>query len=390
MPPTGLVDSLVSRFQEAFGRPPSLLVRAPGRINLLGAHVDYSEGWVLPAAIDRSVWLAAALAPHHRATLFSADFGETAVVDLDTLQARPRVSHWSNYASAVAWSLRASGYALAGMDAALMSDLPMAAGLSSSAALEMALVLAWQKLCGLDLDPLGRARLGQQAENEYLGVGSGIMDQFASVFGRKQHFLLLDCRTLEHAYVPISPATAVILADSGARRQLADIDYNARPKECREAVSILSASLPGIRTLRDVSAKDFDRFSGTLPAVLRRRARHVIEENVRVHAGVKALTRGNLPEFGRLVGESQESSRSNYENSTPELDLLGTAAQAVPGYYGARFAGGGFGGMMQLLVDASAVPAIVKVTKEAFEKAFRRPLVTLVCHIAGGAEATWL
>lgn len=381
-----MLERVLELFHLRFGREPQTLVRAPGRVVLLGAHVDYNEGWVLPAAIDRAVYVAAAPLKGDKVTLYAREFNQQESFNLHQLsrQSRPADS-WLRYPLGLAWSLRQSGHPLRGMEAVIASDVPMAAGVSSSAALEMALLMAWERLGDFHLEGLERAAVGRRAENEYLGVRSGIMDQFASVQGVRDHMILLDCRSLDYELIPVPAGTAVIVVDSGVRRQLATIDYNARPRECRQAVDILSRYLPEVHALRDVSQEAFATHAHRLPSLLRRRAKHVIEECARVLAGAEALRQADLLTFGHLICQSQVSSRDNYENSTPELDLLATTAWQVPGCYGARFAGGGFGGVMQVFCREEAVAAIQKALEDTFEGEFGRRPPMFTCKIADGA-----
>ena len=385
-----LQERAVNAFQLAFNQPPTVVARAPGRVNLLGAHIDYSEGWVLPAAIDRSAWVAAAPSGDDEVVIEAVDFGERAAFRLDWLMSSTlesaEVPAWLRYPMGVAWALYEAGQKPVGMKAVLTSDVPMGAGVSSSAAVEMAYLLAWEQLSGFRLDNLARAQLGQRAENEYLGVGSGLMDQLASVNGRSNHAVLLDCRHLTHEWVPLPEKTAVLLVDSGVRRQLAKINYNSRPDQCRQAATILQQHLPQLRTLRDLSHADFERYSHHLPMELRRRARHVVEECARVQAGVDALKRGAVDHFGQLVRQSQLSSRDNYQNSIPELTVRAAAAWSVDGCYGSRFGGGGFGGFMQVLVDKEAITAVSDHIATTFEKAFGRTPPMFTCQIGDGAE----
>ncbi|MEM7114150.1 MAG: galactokinase [Chloroflexota bacterium] len=383
-------QKVVDSFKSAFGHEPAVVTRAPGRVNLLGAHIDYSEGWVLPAAIDRSAWVAAAPSGGNEAVIEALDFGERAGFRLDELSLATSEQAdnpaWLRYPMGVAWALREVRQSPVGMKAVLTSDVPMGAGVSSSAAVEMAYLLAWEQLSGFQLDNLARAQLGQRAENDFLGVGSGLMDQFASVNGRSNHAVLLDCRHLTHEWVPLPEKTAVLLVDSGVRRQLAKINYNSRPDQCRKAAAILQQHLPQLRTLRDLSYADFERYSHHLPMELRRRARHVVEECARVQAGAAALKRGDVDHFGQLVRQSQLSSRDNYENSIPELDVLAAAAWSVEGCYGSRFGGGGFGGFMQVLVREEAITAVSDHIATTFEKAFGRTPPMFTCQIGDGAE----
>ena len=383
------VNELKKQFYQLFGRETAVVVRAPGRISLLGAHIDYSEGFVLPAAIEQAVWLAAAPRDDQIVTIQAVNFEEQGQFRLPSLdvQASSVVGPWLNYPMGIAWALQESGHTLSGMDVLLISDLPMESGLSSSAAVEMAFVLAWEALSGFSLTGLEKAKIGQKAENAYLGVGSGIQDQFASVHGQANHFVYLDCRSLEHEIVglPALPETAVILADSGVRRRLASTSYNDRPSECQEAVTILKTHLPHISTLRDVMVDDLELYGHHLPEVLRRRALHVVGECARVQAGVSALKQGDLAAFGRLIRQSQISSRDNYESSIPELDSLAAAAWQVPGCIGARFGGGGYGGVMQILAEKTAVSQIQTALSELFEQEYGRVPPMLVSSISDGA-----
>lgn len=383
-----LQERVATTFVERFGRAPEVVAKAPGRVNLLGAHSDYNEGLVLPAAIDRAAWVAAARNGSDVVRVWALDFAEEGAFALGEVAALRGVAvepGWLRYPMGMAWAVQEAGERLVGMDVVLTSDVPVGAGMSSSAAVEMAFLLAWEALSGFVLPNLGRARLGQRAENEYLQVGSGMMDQFASVAGRANHLVLLDCRTLEHELVPLPEKTAVLLVDSGVRRQLVVVDYNSRPDQCREAVALLQPHLPGIQSLRDVSWADFENYSHYLPMVLRRRVRHAIEERGRVLAGAAALRRGDVAAFGQLMKASQLSSRDNYEVSIPELDLLAAVAWRQPGCYGSRFGGGGFGGFMQVLVDLTAVDPVAQAMAAEFAATFGRTPRTFVCQIADGA-----
>ncbi len=382
------MTSVVQTFEAVYGRSPTLFVRAPGRVNLLGAHVDYQEGWVLPTAVNRYIWLAAAPSHNNRVSIYSVSFQQQATFLLPYLNLQSLIStlDWINYPIGVAWALQEAGYELAGMDVAFGGDIPIGTGLSSSAAVEMAFVLAWEQVSGFQLEPMARAKIGQRTENDYLGVGSGIMDQTACLLSRADHVLLLDCRTLGHELIPLPPETAVLIADSGIRRKLTQINYNNRPAECREAVTLLRQQLPDIRTLRDVTPEMFELVGHHLPEPLRRRARHVVEECQRVQEGAAALRRGDVAVLGRLMRQSHISSRDHYEVSLPELDTLAAAAWGVPGCYGARFGGAGMGGCMQVLAAESAVPTIQQTMQETFQAKFGRIPPMFVCQTTDGAS----
>ncbi len=388
-------DAVASAFAARFGRRPEVVVRAPGRVSLLGAHVDYSEGWVITGAIDRAVWLAAAPARGSTMRIHALDFDQTATLDLARLPP-PLVRRdgakttWIDYPAGVAWALDEAGMHARAMDVVFGGDLPIGAGVSSSAAVEMAFLLAFEALQPTDAAPLAvdgaaRARLGMRAENAYLGIQSGIMDQFSSLHGAADRLIFLDCRSLDFEHLPLPASTNLLVADSGVRRRLADFDYNDRRQECARAVEILSAGLPGIHTLRDVSLSDFELHSHRLPMTLRRRARHAIEECRRVHEGAAALRAGDLAAFGHLIRQSHLSSRDLYEVSIPEIDLLAAAAWATPGCHGARLVGGGFGGCVVVLAEAAVTGAVRRAMTIAFAEEFGRTPEIFACAIAGGA-----
>ncbi len=324
------------------------------------------------------------------------DAGETAVLDLDALplprlQRAGRSASWIDYPAGVDWALREAGLRPPAMDVTFGGNLPIGAGVSSSAAVEMAFLLAWEALqppdaASFGLDGAARANLGMRAENGYLGVQSGIMDQFSSLHGAAGRLILLDCRSLDFEHLRLPAEANVLVADSGVRRRLADFDYNDRRGECAQAVAILEQNLPGIRTLRDVSRHDFELHSHKLPMTLRRRARHAIEECRRVLDGAAALRDGDLDAFGRLMRQSHLSSRDLYEVSIPEIDLLAASAWATPGCHGARLLGGGFGGCVVVLAEAPAAEPVRRSMALAFEDEFGRKPEIFACAVDDGAR----
>ena len=392
-------------FRQHFASAPAVVTRAPGRVNLLGAHVDYSEGWVLPAAIDRSVVVAAGPADDGVLDFVSLDCDDRLRVGLDALpppvpERQGGGAGWSDLPVGLAWCLARAGHRPAGLRAVFASDVPIGAGVSSSAAVEMAFLLVFEILAraggggGLGLDGPGRARLGQVVENEYLGVGSGVMDQYASLHGRAGHALFLDCRILEHRLVPLPAQSVFLVADSGVRRRLSASGFNDRRAQCEEAVARLRPLLePGqgpIRTLRDISAETFEGVAHHLPIELRRRAQHAIEECTRGRSGAAALEVGNLGAFAALVRRSHASSRDLYEVSIPEIDTLAAAAWAVPGCWGARLSGGGFGGCVTALVGAESVAAVSRAMADVFEATYHRRPEIFACRPSDGATIPWV
>ena len=354
---------LISRFDSLFGRSPHVAVSAPGRVNLLGEHVDYNQGVVLPAAIDRAVQLVAAPASDQKVTLVALDLNEQVSFSLDELdqgydQANQALPGWARYPAGVAWALLQGGFLPCGMQAIYTSDIPIGAGLSSSAAVEVAFAASWRQLCGWNLESLSLAKICQRAENEYVGVSSGLMDQFASACGVKGHVLCFDTRTLEWSALELPPGTAIVIADSGIRRSLTGSAYNDRRAACEQAVALLRKYLPAITSLRDVSTVEFAAYSPYLPPLIARRAEHVVKEIHRVEHAIIALQKADPVLFGGYMYASHKSLRDLYEVSISELDSLVEIARTIPGIYGARLTGAGFGGACVALVRAGTARAV--------------------------------
>jgi galactokinase len=377
-------DQVIAAFQTRFGRQPEVVVRAPGRANLMGEHTDYNDGYVLPIALDRAAWIAASPLVEFEARLHALDLDEAAAFSLERIP--PKNSDWADYPRGVAWALQDSGLELAGLEAVLSSSVPVGSGLSSSAAIEVAFAYTWQEISGFELDRRELALLCQRAENVYVGVNCGILDQMASVLGAAGHARLLDCRTLESELVPLPEDVAIVVADTRVRRQLASSEYNVRRAQCEEAVRILSEYLPDVRALRDVSSSDLERFKQHLPEVIYRRARHVVADNERVLQAVEALREGDVVAMGALMRACHVSLRDDYEVSSPELDVLAEAAWEVEGCYGARLTGAGFGGCTIALTDVDVVPDFETHVAAAYEAAFARRPDIYVCHSANGVE----
>jgi galactokinase len=378
-------ERLKSAFRERFTGSPTL-VRAPGRVNLIGEHTDYNDGYVMPVAIDRDVRIAAGARDDTIVRLYSLDFDGTSEFDLRQVGRDPE-QPWSNYVRGVAQQLQVAGLALRGMEGVVEGNVPIAAGLSSSAALEVAAAMAFQAISGFELDPVRMALLCQKAEQEFMGVQVGIMDQFISRLGRAGHALFLDCRTLEYQAVPLNDqGYRFVIADSRASRELAGSEYNIRRRQCEEAVEGLRAGLPGIRALRDVSPADFLRYSASLETTVGRRARHVVSEDDRVLQAVAALREGHRERFGALMNESHESLRFDYEVSSRELNVLVGAARQVDGCLGSRLTGAGFGGCTVSLVREEAVPAFEAHVKREYERQTGRQTILYICRAVDGAS----
>jgi galactokinase len=387
---TDLASIATAAFQRAFERDPEFVVRAPGRVNLLGEHVDYNEGFVLPIAIDRAAYLAVGAAETGEAHIHAHDIQEDVVFRTSALDIKADVQgrslkSWARYAAGVAWSLSDSGLPVHGMRAVLTSDVPRGAGLSSSAAVEVAYATAWRQLGGWSLPAMEIARACQRAENQYVGVNSGIMDQFASACGRAGHALLLDCRSLTWEELPLPAGLAVVVADTMVRRELGGSEYNVRRAQCEEAVFSLRTALPAIQSLRDVSVAEFNAHAGRLSDVVHKRARHVVEEIDRTQRAVGLLRGGDAIGFGQLMNDCHASLRDLYEVSCPELDVMVAEAQTLPGCYGARLTGAGFGGCTVNLVAGSQAEDFTRELAARYAKATGKPPDIYVCQASAGA-----
>jgi len=350
-----ITNNITKTFHEIFGHAPAHIVRAPGRVNLLGEHVDYNDGFVLPAAIDRATYIAFSPTDSSQATLVAADLNQRASFSPQTIPSKTQTDSsalpdWAQYPAGVMWALLEEQLATPALNAVYASNVPRGSGLSSSASVEMAFMIAWQTLAGWTLPPMQRALLGQIAENQYVGVNCGIMDQFASACGVENNLLLLDCRSLEWKTIPLPEDISIVIADTTVRRKLTSGEYNKRRAACEEAVRLLQQDLRNIKSLRDVSVKDFNRFAKKLPDEVSKRARHVVEEIERSKQAEALLEAGNIQRFGELMNECHISLRDLYEVSCPELDTMVRVAQSLEGCYGARLTGAGFGGCTVNLV----------------------------------------
>lgn len=376
------------RLWQVFGdsQGPVEIVKAPGRVNLIGEHTDYNDGFVLPVAVDREIIMAASPRDDGEVHLYAVDLDAKSSFSLERIERDPHAS-WSNYIRGVLLLLSQRGLPLRGMNAAFSGDVPLAAGMSSSAALEMASGLMAKVIGGFDIDMVELVKVAQAAENTFVGVNCGIMDQFISGLGKKGHALFLDCRSLDYDLVPLPPTDEykIVIANTMVKRGLVDSAYNERRSQCEKGVEILKEYLPGIRALRDVSLADFDEYKEHLPDVVARRCEHVIAENERVLASVKALRAGDIAEFGRLMRASHESLRDLYEVSCKELDIMVEAAWEITGTCGARMTGAGFGGCTVNLVEGDRVHDFVAVVRDVYQKKTGITPEFYVCEAEDGA-----
>jgi galactokinase len=368
-------------FARTFQGQAEWIVRAPGRVNLIGEHTDYNDGFVLPMAIDRAVWIALRPRADQHVRLESLDFRQTIEIDLQALEHGG--PGWGEYPKGVAWSLQAAGYRLRGWEGVLSGEVPLGAGLSSSAAIELATARAFAAISDLAWDAPAMARLAQRAENEWVGVACGIMDQLTSACGLADHALRIDCRSLDVEPVPLPETASVLVLDTGTRRGLVTSAYNRRREECRAGAEAL-----GLTSLRDLTQDAFARGEDSLEPVVRRRVRHILTENARTLAAVQALRTGDVQRVGQLMADSHASLRDDFEVSSPALDVMVEIASAQPGCWGARMTGAGFGGCAVALVDRDAAgQAGPRIASAYREQTGAQPSVYL-CRAADGARAT--
>lgn len=353
-------------FKELYGTDPSFSVRAPGRVNLIGEHTDYNDGYVLPMAIDRNITMAVRPREDKLVRLFSMNFEQASTFEIGEEIPRSEEAPWSNYVRGVAKMLLNSGYEIKGIDAVIYGDIPIGSGLSSSAAMEVCAATAFEVSSNLSIDDLELIKLSQKAENEFVGVRCGIMDQFVSRLGRKGHAILIDCRSLSHRYIRMPDGYEVIVFYTGVKRELSSSEYNIRREQCEEGVRLISRYVPGIKALRDVDFERFLEIRDELPPVVAMRCEHVIKENERTLKAADALERRDLPLFGKLMIESHESLRDLYEVSSPELDLAVDLAMEVEGVLGSRMTGAGFGGCTVTLIESESVEEFMRKVPEEY------------------------
>jgi galactokinase len=355
--PSALTNPVVERLRQEmsvrFGSPMRIF-RAPGRVNLIGEHTDYNEGFVMPAALESYTYVAIGPRNDRQLHIYSLDFQESREFDLDRMASGPS-GDWSDYIRGIAAVLNTAGHRISGANLVIKGEVPIGAGLSSSAAIEVSSALGFLAISEIELDRVEIAGLCQRAEHAYAGMKCGIMDQFISCFGQANHALLLDCRSLEYQLLKIGGQVRIVICNTKVKHAHASGEYNRRRADCEAGVRYLQEHLPGIHALRDVTLEELDRYGGSLPEVTFRRCRHVITENDRVLAAAKALQSADLSEFGQLMVESHRSLSDDYEVSCPELDIMVKIAQNLRCVFGARMTGGGFGGCTVNLVSADAV-----------------------------------
>lgn len=360
-------DDLRARFSERFGGA-AALYRAPGRVNLIGEHTDYNEGYVMPVAIDLSCWVAIGGRNDRMLSIYSENLDASAERNLENPDLRPS-RNWSDYPIGVAAILQQTGYSLRGANLYVRSEIPIGAGLSSSAAIEVAAGYALLRASGYDIRPAQLALLCQRAENEFVGARCGVMDQFTACHGQAGKALMLDCRSLEYRPLVLPDNLALVVSNTKVKHELASSEYNLRCSECEEAVRLLAEALPHVRALRDLKSRELEQHHARLTPTLYKRAHHVVSENERVQSAATALERGDIGCFGELMRASHRSLRDEYQVSCPELEVMVEVAGRQRGVYGSRMTGGGFGGCTINLVASEHTAEFQRRVAEAYHSA---------------------
>lgn len=362
------ISALSNKFQQLYGVKPERITKGPGRVDLMGIHTDYNEGFVLPVALSFEVLAAGRLRDDRTIRAYSQNFDSMVEFSVDDIK-HDDIATWSNYLRGMLVFLKEAGIELKGADIAIEGNVPVGASLSSSAAIEMAIGTLFQSLLGFEMSGPDLALIGQKAENRFVGVNSGIMDQFISRLGQKDHALFLDCRSLEYELLPLDTTDIkIVICDTMKRRGLVDSEYNIRRAQCEEAVKLLSEWLPGIKALRDVSMDEFMQYADRLPEAVKKRARHVISENERVLASREALKNGQVEELAKYMNEGHDSARDDYEVSCFELEAMVEVTRSAPGSLCGRLCGAGFGGATVSLVRADKIDDFMQRVSEGYEQ----------------------
>ena len=380
-------QDLIDSFAAAYSAKPAAYSHAPGRLEILGNHTDYNEGFVLSCATGQATEMAIAAIPGRICKLQNPPLKGEFTIDLDDMDT-PRPKDWTNYIKGVLVELRRRGISYPAFEVLFKSSVPLSAGMSSSAALEMAFCMALKQLAGIDLPLPEWARVGQSVENVYLGLKSGLLDQFSSLYGKKDSFILCDFRSVEVLKTVTMPSGwKIVVANTMVKHNLVESDYNQRRESCERATKVIQGKFPQVKTLRDVSSAMLEECKSILDHTDYLRAKHVVGEDERVMKGVELLEAGKVEEFGTLWFQSHESSRDCFENSCPELDVLVELAHTIPGCVGARLSGGGFGGISIHLVRESEAQNYCERLAAAYKLKTGKTIETVICSIGDGASA---
>ncbi|HEY8967584.1 MAG TPA: galactokinase [Puia sp.] len=379
-----LSSRIIEKFKETFNTDP-VVIRSPGRVNLIGEHTDYNNGFVMPAAINKAIYMAVSPRKDNLIHIVSLDLGLSYLGD--TNKVVPSSLHWPDYILGVIQQIQARGYHVGGFNCVFGGDIPLGAGMSSSAALECATAFSLNELFGLKMDPLTMVKLAQKAENEFVGVQCGIMDQFASMFGRKNHVIQLDCQSLEYKYAPFNTdGIRIVLLDTNVKHSLASSEYNTRRQQCEAGVALIQAHHPQVRSLRDATLEMLDKYVAPVDELVYRRCQYVVEENLRLLAASEDLENGNIEAFGQKMFATHDGLSRKYEVSCPEADFLVEQVKGRPGVIGARMMGGGFGGCTINLVREEAIDGLIADLTPTYAKAMNKELKVYIGQIENGTS----
>ena len=377
------IEEINELFEQRYGAKPIIVV-SPGRINLIGEHTDYNEGFVLPAAIDKAIVVAVQKRNDNQACLYAMQFGEEYKVALTDLKKTD--NHWSNYILGVADQLQKRGFGLSGFNIILGGNVPIGAGVSSSAAVECATVFALNDLFGFGISKMEMVKIAQKAEHEFAGVMCGIMDQFASMFGQENKVISLDCRSLEYEYFPIEmTGLKIVLLDTNVKHSLASSEYNVRREQCEKGVAMMKQQYPSIKTLRDATMEMLDECLKTEPLIYKR-CKYIVEENLRLKEACKNLVNNDIKSFGQKMFRTHDGLSKEYEVSCKELDYLVEQVRNEEAVLGARMMGGGFGGCTINLVKEEAIPALVTKLSKLYQENMGLELKHYVIAIKDGTH----
>jgi galactokinase len=379
-----LSSRIIEKFKETFNTDP-VVIRSPGRVNLIGEHTDYNNGFVMPAAINKAIYMAVSRREDNLIHIVSLDLQLSYLGDAEKVV--PSSLHWPDYILGVVQQVQARGYQVGGFNCVFGGDIPLGSGMSSSAALECATAFSLNELFGLKMDPLTMVKLAQKAENEFVGVQCGIMDQFASMFGRKNHVIQLDCQSLEYKYAPFNTdGIRIVLLDTNVKHSLASSEYNTRRQQCEAGVALIRKHHPEVSSLRDATLEMLDKYVAPADDLVYRRCQYVVEENLRLLAASEDLNNGNIEAFGQKMFGSHDGLSGKYEVSCPEADFLVEQVKGRPGVLGARMMGGGFGGCTINLVREDVIDELIADLTPAYAKAMNKELKVYIGQIENGTS----
>ena len=380
-----MIKKIKASFVEKFNEQP-LVFRSPGRVNILGEHTDYNDGFVLPAAIDKYIYVAISKRTDSRICLYSNEFGESFSCDVKEVEKTPM--QWPNYILGVVDQLQKKGILLTGFNLLIDGDIPIGAGMSSSAAVECAAIFAFNEIFNIGLSRIDLVPLAQKAEHVFAGVHCGIMDQFASMFGKKDQVIKLDCRSLDYEYVPLKlDGYKVVLFNTNVKHNLASSEYNIRRQQCESGVAIIKRQIPGVKSLRDVNMEMLEQYVEPVDPLVFQRCKYVVLENERLLGACDDLRKQDLKGLGQKMYQTNQGLSNLYEVSCKELDFLVEFVKRQPGVAGARMMGGGFGGCTINIIEDAAIEPLIESISHAYQQSMNLPLTAYIVSIVDGTEA---